>query len=220
MQKDKNHNLVMRGKTWYFRLRKGKRVIRKTLSNSVIEARRLRNELLKKYDMSGTTKPVPSNLDNNILFGEMAQRWANITKKRIKTSTYKGYQTVMNAFILKRFGNTPISRITYLDVEEFVADLECSNKRINNILIPMRGVFKLAHRSGFLENNIMSMVENRKIEKASINPLSMDEIKVFLNYVDPFYHPFFVVAFFTGMRAGEMSALKWKTWTLIAGLSK
>ena len=31
----------------------------------------------------------------------------------------------------------------------------------------------------------------------------------FLDCVIPFYVPFFVTAFFTGMRAGEMSALKW-----------
>lgn len=202
MQKDKNHNLVKRGTTWYFRLWKGKRVIRKTLSTSVIEARRMRDELLKEYDSTGNNRPVQPNLDNNTLFGEMAERWAKITKTKVKTS--------MNAFILKKFGNTPISRINYLDVEEFVSELEYSNKRINNILIPMRGVFKLAYRSGFLENNIMLMVENREIEKASINPLSIDEVKKFQDCVDPFYHPVFEVAFFTSMRAGEMSALKWK----------
>ncbi len=57
----------------------------------------------------------------------------------------------------------------------------------------------------------MAMVDNRKIEKPSINPLSMDEVNKFLDCVDPFYYPFFKVAFFTGMRAGEMSALKWST---------
>jgi hypothetical protein len=47
----------------------------------------------------------------------------------------------------------------------------------------MRGVFKLAHRSGFIENNIMAMVENRKIEKPTIHPLSMDEVNKFLECV-------------------------------------
>jgi len=52
-------------------------------------------------------------------------------------------------------------------------------------------------------------MENRKIEKPTIRPLSMDEVNRFLDCVLPFYRPFFVTAFFTGMRAGEMSALKW-----------
>jgi integrase len=36
------------------------------------------------------------------------------------------------------------------------------------------------------------------------------DVDQFLECVLPFYRPFFVVAFFTGMSAGEMSALKWK----------
>jgi integrase len=38
----------------------------------------------------------------------------------------------------------------------------------------------------------------------------MDEVNKFLECVLPFYKEFFVVAFFAGMRAGEMSSLKWK----------
>lgn len=209
MEKDKNHNLVKRNGIWYFRLCKGKKVIRKTLSTSVIVARELRDNLLKEYEATETVNPVTVQNDNPILFGEVAESWAKIAKKKIKTSTYKGYQIAMNTFVLKKFGNTPIRKITYLNVEEFISELDCSNKRINNILVPMRGVFKLAHRSGFIEHNIMSMVENRKIEKPTIRPLSIVEVNRFLDSVLPFYREFFVTAFFTGMRAGEMSVLKW-----------
>jgi len=53
------------------------------------------------------------------------------------------------------------------------------------------------------------MIENRKIEKPQIKPLSMEEVDCFLDVVNQFYKPFFVVALFTGMRAGEMAGLKW-----------
>ncbi|MBN2032001.1 MAG: DUF1864 family protein [Deltaproteobacteria bacterium] len=56
----------------------------------------------------------------------------------------------------------------------------------------------------------MSMVENSEIERPQIKPLSMDEVKRFLACVRPFYRPFFQVAFFTGIRAGEMAGLKWE----------
>ena len=35
-------------------------------------------------------------------------------------------------------------------------------------------------------------------------------MSLFLENVNPFYRQFFTVAFFTGMRGGEMAALKWK----------
>ncbi len=210
MAKNKNHHLFKRGGVWYFRKKVNGRWIKKSLSTSVTEARRLRDEYLKQLYVHGDIQSRPVQGENNILFGELAERWAKITKKRVKTSTFRGYQIAMNAYILDRFGNVHITRISYIDIEEFITDLDCSNKRINNLLVPLRGVFKLAHRSGFIENNIMSMVENRKIEKPKISPLSIEEVDNFLECVQPFYRPFFVVAFFTGMRAGEMSALKWK----------
>lgn len=126
----------------------------------------------------------------------------------------------MNAYVLKRFGNMPIKEISWLDVEDFITDLECSAKRINNLLVPMRGVFKMAHKAGFVDRNIMTLVENRKIEKPQIKPLTMDEVDRLLDCVNPFYRPFFVVAFFTGMRAGEMSALKWSNVDFDRGLIK
>jgi len=209
MAKNKNHNLFKRGDVWYFRMRKKGKWIKKALSTSVTEARRLRDKYLKENMVYGDIQSNQAKDPEGPLFGEVAKRWAKITQKRVKTSTFVGYRIAMNAYILDRFGNIPINKISYLDLEDFISDLECSAKRINNLLVPMRGVFKLAHKSGIVERNIMSMVENRKVEKPQIHPLSMEEVDSLLECVLPFYKPFFVVALFTGMRAGEMAGLKW-----------
>ena len=209
MARKKNHHLRKRGTVWYFRKRVNGRWIQKALSESVTEARNLRDEYLKEILLNGEIRRPEIIPDDSPLFGELAQRWAKITEKRVKLSTFHGYQTGMNAYVLKKFGNTPINRITYLDVEEFISELDCSGKTINNLLVPMRGVFKLAYKSGFSDKNVMTMVENRKVAKPQINPLSIEEVDRFLVCVNPFWKPFFTVAFFTGMRAGEMSALKW-----------
>jgi len=100
--------------------------------------------------------------------------------------------------------------VTYGDVEVFISELKCSAKRINNILVPMRALMKFAFKDGLIEKNPMALVENLKVVRPSINPLSMDEVHKFLAAVRPFYKPFFIVAFFTGMRFGEMAGLKWK----------
>jgi integrase len=207
----KNHHLRKIGDAWYFEtMVKGKR-IKKALDGSITEARRQRDGYLKEVMLLGDIQKheAAEGKDKGPLFGELAQKWAKITEAKVKSSTFIGYRIAMNAFILPRFGNTPIKKISYLDVEDFISDLDCTAKRINNLLSPMRGVFKLAYRSGLINQNVMTMVENRKVEKPQINPLSMEEVDRFLECVSPFYRPFFVVALFTGLRAGEMSALKW-----------
>lgn len=209
MAKNKNHHLRKIENIWYFEcMVKGRRT-KKALSESVTEARSLRDQYLKEIQLYGDIQRNEDPSEDGPLFGELAKKWAKITSKRVKYSTFRGYKTAMNAYILNSFGNTPIAKIAYLDIEEFISELDCSAKRINNLLVPLRGVFKLACKSGFVDQNIMSMVENRKIEKPQIKPLSIEEVDRFLENVSAFYKPFFEAAFFTGMRGGEMAALKW-----------
>ncbi len=210
MAKNKNHNLVQRGDTWYLqKLVNGQR-LKRALSKSVTEARRLRDNYLQEIAQHGRIADEPDTAPQQVLFGEVAQSWAKVTPNRVKSSTFRDYRSALNYYILDRFGNLPISDISYLDIEEFVAELECSNKRKNNILVPMRNIFKLALRAGFIEKDPMALVRNLKTEKPDIAPLSMDEVGKFLDSVSPRYRDFFSVAFFTGMRFGEMAALKWK----------
>ncbi len=77
------------------------------------------------------------------LFGEVVEEWAKITAGELKSSTFRDYRDSMNHYILPRFGNMPIGDINYLDIRKFVSELPSSAKRKNNILVPMRSVFKI-----------------------------------------------------------------------------
>ncbi|MGM0664697.1 MAG: phage integrase central domain-containing protein [Thermodesulfobacteriota bacterium] len=95
----------------------------------------------------------------------MAQKWYHIRSKQIKASTMRDYRSTMNLHILPRFGNRPIKDITYLEIEEFKAELDRSAKRINNILVPMRSVFSMAFKEGIIKDNVMARVDNLRIEE-------------------------------------------------------
>ena len=219
MAKNKDHHLEKRGDVWYLLAMAGGKRIKKALSTSVTEARRLRDEHLRDISIQGDIKrPEPEK--EKTPFGQVAKQWVKIKTKKVKTSTLRDYRGAMNYYILPRFGNVPIDEITYLDIEEFISGLECSHKRINNILVPMRSLMKFALKAGIIENNPMSLVENLKVTKPDIYPLSMEEVHRFLDAVNPYFRPFFVVAFFTGMRFGEMAALKWKNVDFKHGVIK
>ncbi len=209
MVKDKNHHMILRENTWYFVSKVNGRRIRKALSQSITEARRIRDEYIRDIKLTGDVRDIQKTDITGPLFGEVVEKWVKVTVKKVRPSTMIDYKSAMNTYLLPRFGNTLITDITYLDVEEMVSDLECSAKRINNILVPLRSVFKLAYKSKYIKENLMLLVENHRIDKPQIRPLSIDEVTLFLDHVNPFYRPFFTVAFFTGMRGGEMSALKW-----------
>lgn len=210
MARNKNHNLFKRGDVWYFRKRVNGRWIKKALSRSVTEARRLRDRYLREILIYGDIQSHQATCEQGPLFGELAQQWIKIKAKEIKSSTLRDYRGSMNYHILPKLGNKPIKDIGYLDIKRLIASLTCSGKRLKNVLVPMREVFKLAHRSEFIEKDPMALVESPKVGKPDIHPLSMEEVNLFLENVSGRYKNFFRVAFFTGMRFGEMAALKWK----------
>ena len=208
MAKNENHHLYKRGKVWCFQKWINGKLVRKKLSRSVIEARKLRNAHLKGPPTDPNVKE-PS-VEELRLFGQVAQTWAKIKEKQVRTSTFRDYRSTMNYYVLPRFGDVPIAEIGYLAVEEFITALTCSSKRKNNILVPMRSIFRFAHKADLIEKNPMDLVDNLRVSKPDIHPLSMQEVNLFLEHVSQHYRSFFVVAFFSGMRFGEMSALKWK----------
>lgn len=218
MARNKNHHLRKIGDSWYFECMINGERTKKALSTSLVAAKRLRDQYLQEILVYGTIlRPQPAEEKRGLLFGEFAQTWCGLKEKEIKESTMRDYRSAMNLYILPKFGNRPIREISYLDVEKFKAELKNSAKRINNILVPMRSVFKMAFKSGVVEDNIMLKVDNLRSDPPLINPLSPDEVKKVLESVHPHYKAFFITAFFTGMRFGEMAALKKKSVDLERG---
>lgn len=220
MAKNKNLYLFKREGVWYFRKRVNGGWIRKALSKSIEEARRLRDDLLKEVMVYGNVQKSPDLEGTSPLFGEMAQEWIGIKAKEIKSSTLRDYRSSMNYHILPKLGNTPIKDLGYLEIKKFIAGMKCSGKRLKNVLVPMREVFKFAQLCEVIDKNPMTLIPSPKVEKPDIHPLSMEEVNIFLDNVHLQYRNFFVVAFFTGMRFGEMAALKWKNVDFKLGVIK
>ncbi len=214
MAKNKdNHHLVNRNGVWHLRKDTGGGIIKRTLSPDLETARILRDEKLEEIRVHGSLiseKPEPVPDKTGKLFGELAVEWAKIVRKDLKKSTRRDYRYSMNRYVLPVFGNRPVREIDYMEVRTFISELECSPKRISNVLAPMRSVFEMAFLSGIIDTNPMDRVKNPKAGKPDIYPLSMEEVVAFLAVVARRYVSFFIVAFLAGMRFGEMAALKWR----------
>jgi integrase len=215
----KDHHLEERNGTWYFKMMvKGKRHFQ-PLSHSVLEARRMRDQRLKEIDSYGCQRnQLPtdntSSVEDGMLFGDVVISWSQRQEDRLrmdqlKSSTWRDWKSILNSQVLPKWGDTPIKSIDVALIEAFVGELTCGSKRVNNIFVPLRGIFKFAKRLGFIAKNPMLDIENLKVVHADIYPFTFEEVQLFLQTVPCHYRNFFNVAFFTGMRFGEMAALKW-----------
>jgi integrase len=225
MAKNLNHHLYQKPTSgvWYFQ--KKARGLSKSYklsleTNSVVEARRKRDELLKQIQTHGRIpKEEPIAVSEAMPFGEVAQRWSEIIKTRIEDTTFANYRKVMNAHILPAFGNTPIADITSLDIETFISRLKVCGKTKQNILTPFRLVMKFGKKHGVIRSNPFADVDPiRKTKSRPTKALTLDEIRRFIDVLDDFWKPLFVLLFFTGVRIGEAAGLKWKRVDLVNGV--
>ena len=104
-----------------------------------------------------------------------------------------------------------MGNVTEVDIENLIKDLKVnlSNKRINNILAPLKTLLKTAYRRKIITVNPIDGIGMLRVEKTEIRPLSMEDVRSFLVSVDSHFRDYFEVAFFTGMRPSEQIALKW-----------
>ena len=83
MAKNKNHHLRKRGDVWYLVSMVKEKRFRKALCESVIEARRMRDQFLREIDQYGEIQKNEYINENNLLFGGLSQKWVKIKSKII-----------------------------------------------------------------------------------------------------------------------------------------
>ena len=143
-------------------------------------------------------------------FEEYATQWLERKKKKLALSTWRDYRSIFDLYAIPHFGKIPMSRITVRDAEDFVENLgDLSGKRKNNICVPAKCLFNDAKKRKDITENPFSDVEKFREEKVFTDPLSIQEMRLFLETVEPEYQAYFFTCFFTGMRPNEMLALKW-----------
>jgi integrase len=88
-----------------------------------------------------------------------------------------------------------------------------SRSTINNILAPLRGMYNQAREDEDIHRNPAERMGkfNKNRGRPPINPLTREELQIFLDKVleeEPHYYPLFLCASRTGLRQGELIALK------------
>ncbi|WP_298441784.1 DUF3596 domain-containing protein [uncultured Ferrimonas sp.] len=150
-------------------------------------------------------------------FDRYARDWLARQAHRWQATYYRTVEINLEKYLFADFGNTLMNEITLGQLETFRDGLvnltkadgsrALSNARINNILGPLisivsRGAEELGFPYPF------RLYKALREEKADSNPMTVEEVKRFLDCVDPKWHDYYVVRFFTGLRSCEVHGLQ------------
>jgi integrase len=185
----------------------GKRFI-ETVDGDRGAAKRRLGEILKAGEKSASKR---------LTFQDYGQWWLeNCAKGSIKESTYREYESGLRNHLNPVFGSKPLAKIGRKEIKELIARKKAegfSSSTIRNILAPLRGMYNEAIENEDAHFNPASNLGkvNKNQPGAPINPLTREEVSILLEKAEektPDLYPLLLCAARTGIRQGELIALK------------
>jgi len=152
-------------------------------------------------------------------FGEWADEWT-ATTAHLRPKTRAGYESDLRVHVLPVFGERAIGSIQQVDVRRFVADMLSAGSApgtVRNARKVLRLVLATAEGSGAVRGNACNGVRVPASPKADMVFLGPEEIEALARAIGPRYDTLVRFAAYTGLRAGEIGALRVGRLDLLRG---
>jgi len=169
--------------------------------------------------------------EERITFCEAAERYVHHVEHVMgrKASTVQDYRIMINRHLAPHFHTTAIERIKPEDVASYIATKSRDGlavKTITNHLNFAHGVFQFAVKRGWATSNPVAATDRPRAAQADpdIRFLNSEELEALLRAVPtddvlgPTDHALYTLAAMTGLRQGELVALRWRDIDWTAGV--
>lgn len=168
------------------------------------------HEARKKVEIEDMGYHRPSN----DLFRTVYEEWLPSYKNRVQETTYQRTKDLFRLHILPKFGDKSISKITPIYCQNAINEWAVKYTNIKQLKSYSSQIFEYAIFAELLQRNPMTNTKLPKQEKKeSENYFSLEELKEFLeilNKEESLKHILiFQLLITTGVRKGELSALRW-----------
>ena len=162
-------------------------------------------------------------------FEKYTEQWlARYAELQCKPSTVRSYEQLLRVHVTPRFGTKKLTDIRRDEIKQFLSDLSTSTRIVNEaaslrfsrntlrlIVSALRSVLNAAVEEGLIDSNPASKVGKfAKTERQAHQATAMtrSESEKFLAAVGELFQEwqvFFLAALRSGLRKGELIALKW-----------
>lgn len=165
-------------------------------------------------------------------FATLIENWLQNASIRVKDSTFARYYRLVHHNIIPKLGKYPVSKISAPLIEGYVNQLlthgrldgggGLSSKTVSDILVVIKSAFKYAEICGYTVACRLDRVTLKK-EKSETRTLTAQEqntLTAFLLRDADCVNIGILLSLLTGIRIGELCALKWENINLAEGILK
>lgn len=141
--------------------------------------------------------------------GQALDGYIEAARRTCELSTWRGYRSAVEYHLKPAFGDIRLIDLTSAKIKSWIGGLTISNKRINNVLIPLRTVFNDAFADGLIDRNPVTRISNLSVRFEEPQPLTPQEIEAILKELPQQGKNLIQFAVWTGLRTSELIALEW-----------
>jgi integrase len=140
---------------------------------------------------------------------------------KLKASTRRSYREVVNLYVRPHLGHIRLARLTPEDVEKMGHTLAEAGKSGNTQRLArtiLRRALGQAERRGYVARNVVALTDAPAVKVDERPVLTPEQARQLFDALhDDRLLPLYMVAIHTGLRQGELLALRWSDVDLEAG---
>jgi integrase len=144
---------------------------------------------------------------------QFADKFAHVRFAELSPNSRLTYGSWLKNHIIPYWGKRDLATISQEEVERFKAKImeDLSAQSVVSALTLFKQVMRCAVEWGYLHPNAnpCAGVKNPRVKRKEVDCLNQGEVARLLEHVEGFWRCFFTVAVFTGLREGELIAMKW-----------
>lgn len=212
------------GKVWSFRISAGKdkrtgkrKQIYRSGFTKKSDAEKAMNELKAQIDSGRYLEP------SHVPFQEFIHEWLLGTYiYEVQLPTFETAESAVRVHLIPYFKETPLHQITAYDIDQFYAEkirAGMANATIRKIHNFLSKALQKAVQWELIKTNPAKNATPPTVHKKRNEVWTVEEAKAFLEVCQKHDEAIpFLLALFTGMRRGEILALRWKNVDLNSGV--
>lgn len=169
----------------------------------------LRQKIAKEGIITFKPEKKEESIPTFIVF---SKKWHDVyVKTNNKYSEILNKESVLRAHLVPFFGNKPLDKISNLDIESYKAEKQQAgqaNKSINNHLIVLNKCLNTAQEWGVIEKT--PNIKLLKVQPQKFDFLNIEECQTLIDNGEGLFKDMILLGLKTGLRFGELIALKWE----------